>query len=298
MLGDERSQRQCDRLVENNLKAVYEFDPFGKPLRVSEPEEELNPFRFSTKYTDAETGLCYYGYRYYDAVRGRWINRDPIGEQGGPNLQAVVRNKIVNEWDYLGLREDIPAGADKPITYTDKVENAKQRNQYWEYLQDSEQSRAIFDEAVYDPPASGITPDKKSYDAGSYGCCTRAKIAEGKAALKKAFMESGIDPKTFRSEHGIQPSCYNCNKVLSSFMKCGSCWSCFMENRRWKREGVKDHWVVTCYAVGSSGIVVDRAIFDKTGGQTDVESFRKTWDLLWDIEDTGLWKAPRPCPKL
>jgi hypothetical protein len=43
---------------------------------------ESNPFRFSTKYQDDETGLLYYGYRYYQPVTGRWINRDPIGEKG------------------------------------------------------------------------------------------------------------------------------------------------------------------------------------------------------------------------
>lgn len=91
-------------LVEGELKAVYEYDPFGKPLRVSEPEEDLNPFRFSTKYTDAETGSCYYGYRYYDAVRGRWINRDPIGESGGVNLYLFVSNDGISWVDSLGLQ--------------------------------------------------------------------------------------------------------------------------------------------------------------------------------------------------
>ncbi|WP_038167727.1 RHS repeat-associated core domain-containing protein, partial [Verrucomicrobium sp. BvORR106] len=102
--------------TENGLRAFYEYDPFGKPLRVSEPEEDLNPFRFSAKYTDAETGLSYYGYRYYDAVRGRWINRDPIGEKGGVNLQGMLKNNTPNQWDILGL-----SGAD--IKVLDKAPN-------------------------------------------------------------------------------------------------------------------------------------------------------------------------------
>ncbi|WP_009961189.1 RHS repeat-associated core domain-containing protein [Verrucomicrobium spinosum] len=89
-------------LVESNLKAVYEYDPFGKPERVSEPEVDLNPFRFSTKYTDAETGFCYYGYRYYDSVRGRWINRDPIEEKGGENIFAMCFNNSVSNFDTDG----------------------------------------------------------------------------------------------------------------------------------------------------------------------------------------------------
>jgi hypothetical protein len=34
---------------------------------------------------------------------GRFINRDPIEEQGGLNLYSFVRNNAVNYWDYLGL---------------------------------------------------------------------------------------------------------------------------------------------------------------------------------------------------
>lgn len=67
--------------------AVYEYDPFGNPLRVSEAEEDLNPFRFSTKYTDAETGLCYYGFRYYSPTSGRWPNRDPLGDMALRQMQ-------------------------------------------------------------------------------------------------------------------------------------------------------------------------------------------------------------------
>ncbi|MCP4396038.1 MAG: RHS repeat-associated core domain-containing protein [bacterium] len=64
------------------IAAHYEYDPFGKLLAASGPEADKNPFRFSTKYFDAETGLYYYGYRYYDPALGRWIHRDPIREAG------------------------------------------------------------------------------------------------------------------------------------------------------------------------------------------------------------------------
>ena len=63
-----------------------------KPIRI-----------FSTKYQNAETGLYYYGYRYYAAVLGRWINRDPIDEIGGKNLYLFVENNSINKHDILGL---------------------------------------------------------------------------------------------------------------------------------------------------------------------------------------------------
>lgn len=34
---------------------------------------------------------------------GRWASRDPIGERGGINLYALVRNRPTNRVDYLGL---------------------------------------------------------------------------------------------------------------------------------------------------------------------------------------------------
>ncbi|MCP5536713.1 MAG: hypothetical protein H7A51_10865 [Akkermansiaceae bacterium] len=54
------------------------------------------------KPLDLETGLYYYGYRYYDPVTGRWPSRDPIQEQGGSNLYAFVNNDGVNDIDVLG----------------------------------------------------------------------------------------------------------------------------------------------------------------------------------------------------
>jgi len=55
------------------------------------PQEKIN-FRFSSEYQDTESGLVYYNYRYYSPELGRWLSRDPIGENGGFNLYAMVGN--------------------------------------------------------------------------------------------------------------------------------------------------------------------------------------------------------------
>jgi RHS repeat-associated protein len=94
--------------------AVYEYDPFGQAIRVSEPEEDLNPFRFSTKYQDIETGLYFYGFRYYNPITGRWPNRDPIGEGGGLNLYGFVNNNAVTQFDTDG-RQIYPVSPQPPI---------------------------------------------------------------------------------------------------------------------------------------------------------------------------------------
>ncbi len=108
--------------------ATYEYDPFGEPLRQSGEYAALNPFRFSTKYTDDETGLLDYGNQHYDPSLGRWLNRDPIYEQGGYNLYGFVGNDGINRLDVLGLAEPvsyatvrgaIPAGGEYALEWSD-----------------------------------------------------------------------------------------------------------------------------------------------------------------------------------
>ncbi len=93
-----------------------QYSPYGRLLRAEGPMAQKNPFRFSTKYTDDETGLVYYGFRYYSPSLGRFINRDPIEEQGGLNLYAAFANDPINHIDYLGMYdmgpEDLSAIAD------------------------------------------------------------------------------------------------------------------------------------------------------------------------------------------
>ncbi|MCF7855856.1 MAG: RHS repeat-associated core domain-containing protein, partial [Candidatus Pacebacteria bacterium] len=83
--------------------AHYEYDAFGNTTAQSGAKADDFNFRFSTKYLDPETGLYYYGYRYYSPPLGRWVNRDPIWEWGGLNLYVFVENHPSGWVDILGL---------------------------------------------------------------------------------------------------------------------------------------------------------------------------------------------------
>ncbi|MBL9213853.1 MAG: RHS repeat-associated core domain-containing protein [Opitutaceae bacterium] len=85
--------------------ATYEYGAFGEILIADGMSAEAMPFRFSTKYTDNETGLLYYGLRYYSPGMGRWLSKDPIEEEGGTSLYAFVSNNPVTQFDSLGLYE-------------------------------------------------------------------------------------------------------------------------------------------------------------------------------------------------
>jgi RHS repeat-associated protein len=84
------------------LSASYEYSPFGETLRESGSAAALNPWRYSSKYLDAETGLVQHNTRYYSPSQGRFLGRDSIEEQGGLNLYAYCRNEPIGHFDLFG----------------------------------------------------------------------------------------------------------------------------------------------------------------------------------------------------
>jgi len=87
------------------IVAEYAYDAFGEIIAQSGTMDDAFPHRFSTKYYDSETGLYYYGYRFYSPDFHRWVNRDPIAEEGGVNLYAFCGNNGVKRVDVLGLSD-------------------------------------------------------------------------------------------------------------------------------------------------------------------------------------------------
>jgi len=53
--------------------------------------------------TTTASGVSFYGYRFYSPELGRWINRDPIEEEGGVNVYMFINNNGIAAVDYLGL---------------------------------------------------------------------------------------------------------------------------------------------------------------------------------------------------
>jgi RHS repeat-associated protein len=83
------------------VAARYQYDPFGNLLASSGIMADVNLYRFSSKEAHANSGLYYYGFRFYEPGLQRWMNRDPIGEAGGLNLYSFVGNNplmLVDPW--------------------------------------------------------------------------------------------------------------------------------------------------------------------------------------------------------
>jgi RHS repeat-associated protein len=65
-------------------------------------EKQFVPFGQPGQYEDAETGLCYNRFRYYDSGTGAYISQDPIGLAGGSRVYEYSKNTNLI-FDLFGL---------------------------------------------------------------------------------------------------------------------------------------------------------------------------------------------------
>ena len=93
--------------LNKDLLATYAYGPFGEKISATGPSANTNPWRWGTKYLDEETGLYYFGHRYYDPITGQFLSREPLGESESLNLYSYGHNDPVNNVDRLGL-ESVP----------------------------------------------------------------------------------------------------------------------------------------------------------------------------------------------
>jgi RHS repeat-associated protein len=83
--------------------ADYDHGPFGEVVGLSGTKIASSPLRWQSKYYDEETGLYYWGARYYDPKTRTWLSRDPLREDGGANHYAYCNNRPYQEVDPVGM---------------------------------------------------------------------------------------------------------------------------------------------------------------------------------------------------
>jgi RHS repeat-associated protein len=90
-----------NRLTEDE-GACYAYDALGRI--VSETGTLENPYAYTGRERDEESGLYYYRARYYAAEIGRFTTEDPIGFAGGDgNLNRYMFNDPIVFFDPSGL---------------------------------------------------------------------------------------------------------------------------------------------------------------------------------------------------
>jgi len=243
------------RASDGTTVARYDYGPFAEPLRATGPMAAANPMRFSTKYHDGESGFLYYGYRYYDPSTGRWISRDPIGEEGGRNLFFLAFNNLLDKFDLDG--RDTWCPYPYPGHYCSDPKPPV-----------SNPSR----ERGYVPP-----PGRFAWDGVCpLTCCNEDKRKKGLDDLGNKYREA-VSAATARGLTPAGPydrknaaSCKNTSQdIINWLMPTPPCWRCYLEQRDYVANDFndrrRDHQVIICVSFGVLGNATGEVMFDWWG---------------------------------
>ncbi len=101
---------------------TYRYDPYGEVTITrggsGQAGDPLGQYvTYTGRWRDEETGLYHYRARAYDPLRGRFVQRDPLGVGQGPNLFQYTRGCPVSLVDPLGLLEWRPPAPDMPAPH-------------------------------------------------------------------------------------------------------------------------------------------------------------------------------------
>ena len=89
------------------IAKAYAYDGYGNVLDA--PGSVEQPYAYTGRELDPESGLYYYRARYYDPNIGRFLQQDPIKLFGGMNLYRYVRDNPTNGTDSSGLDPSLPS---------------------------------------------------------------------------------------------------------------------------------------------------------------------------------------------
>ena len=89
------------------LLGADQYSPYGVAKVVTDTQSD---FQYAGMLHNAATGLYLTQFREYNPAVGRWLSRDPIGEEGGENIYVYVGGNPLTGVDPLGLATAIIVG--------------------------------------------------------------------------------------------------------------------------------------------------------------------------------------------
>jgi len=191
----------------------YRYDPYGKVTILAADGVTLrtassygNPWTFTGRRSDGETGLMFYRARYYSAELGRFIGRDPIGYMGSPwNLYEYVNAKPNFAADPLGLGD-----------LEDCIKRCLEKDYYdtgavlgdFQACRDACQGTKVDPDKSYSPIRNADESTNKQDSQADDGCgCIPLAIyvnSSGESKIKKTSRTGrGGKPQSFNSPFGI-----------------------------------------------------------------------------------------------
>jgi len=175
-------------VLTNNNGAYHErieYLPYGE-VWVEDASITSNyrtPYKFTGKELDKETGLYYFGARYYDARIGRWISTDKYLEQYLPLKGNVDITKLPgNGGVYRSINLDTyNYGNDNPIRYVDpdgnstwdKVVECIRHIFETNVVSQQDEDDALHGKGNYQSPIRGFDPERGNGVTSNFGIRTR-----------------------------------------------------------------------------------------------------------------------------
>lgn len=110
-----------------NIVERYTYDAYGKPSLFNSSLEPIassqssNPYLFTARYYDRETGLYHYRARYFHPEDGRFMQRDPLRDMYRLILHQYASGNPINYRDPLGEDDLQIDQTDSPLK---KIRNA------------------------------------------------------------------------------------------------------------------------------------------------------------------------------
>ena len=116
---------ELDDTIHARVISYEEYSPYGRTTFTGYPNGTgareragRKRYRYCGKERDEETGMYYYGARYYAPWLGRWLSCDPAGATDGTNLFRFVRANPISHIDSGGTGTMPPVLSPTPVPPT------------------------------------------------------------------------------------------------------------------------------------------------------------------------------------
>jgi RHS repeat-associated protein len=218
------------------LVQTYTLDSFGKQIASS--GSLTNPFQFTGREFDSETGLYFYRARHYAPNLGRFISEDPIGFLGGPDFYAYVDNSPANSSDPTGRCKQPcpvsvpphPPGAD----LTANMAQARQNGITWWYEMVSTK-KGPWDYKYQNGQPSPEYNNFGNFNYGATGCALGVPLnflERGAGEFKSGFLGGkGFGSWWWRYPYGNEYE--KQDQIAKGFNYCQKCMTVSNDGNNW-----------------------------------------------------------------
>lgn len=216
-------------ITTQKITESYKYTAFGETLYFDNYGYQVkesylgNPWQYQSKRVDEESGLIFFGMRYYDSYTTCWISPDPLMDLDGMNPYHYVHGNPVDYKDLLGLNttssEQEPSAKNNPL-YPFTPNNNPYSQAPWVYTPPGYQYQPsnsdLLKKPFYSPYGSyNIHPDKGFSTSDNYrfffinGINTSLREAKAMQNSCSKALSYNVD-LFYNSTHG---TLYDLNKV-------------------------------------------------------------------------------------